>query len=445
MVLVLGLPFSLGQAMSAEQESGEVDPLTAQKNSTEARISAIQAMLNGLDNNLLDANTAKERITLLKSELDIILAHIERLSDPVITPEFVNPLGLMDIGFNNSNPTWTSDGQNLGFERHNAQSKEIIIADKIGNILQTVKYKSKEPDDLGLDLLLPEFSNNSSYNAGLSWSPDNSQFIFMSNGDDSNYDLYLGSVGNEISTRLTTHDEKDGHADWSPTGNSIAFISGRSGNANVYLYDTASKIISQISDDPLAFLYPQWSPHGDRLAVTLGSNENHNVIIYENLEGETKNITHRSLISWKYDDLRPIWSPDGSKIAFYTNYNEQNDSKVWAIAIVDADSHELKTAEDIIPLIVATDVIPDVDKGPAWMPDSENIVYVQKNRKRYNPIHLVNINDKVSKRIVTDTKINHDVSCSAEGIIAFRSQVNQWDQMFVTKLPGTNRKVISNK
>jgi hypothetical protein len=30
--------------------------------------------------------------------------------------------------------------------------------------------------------------------------------------------------------------------------------------------------------------------------------------------------------------------------------------------------------------------------------------------------------------------MNHDVAISADGSIAFRAQVNQWDQIFVMKL-----------
>jgi hypothetical protein len=30
--------------------------------------------------------------------------------------------------------------------------------------------------------------------------------------------------------------------------------------------------------------------------------------------------------------------------------------------------------------------------------------------------------------------MNHDIACSADGTIAFRAQVDQWDQVFVMKL-----------
>jgi len=30
--------------------------------------------------------------------------------------------------------------------------------------------------------------------------------------------------------------------------------------------------------------------------------------------------------------------------------------------------------------------------------------------------------------------MNHDVTCSSSGVIAFRAQVDQWDQVYLAKL-----------
>lgn len=421
LVVITGvcLPIILGQAFSAEPDDADTQMLIDKKSHLEEQFRKIQNELSSLDAELKTRSSENE--TTMKS---------------VILPEYVKMIGTGESGFNHSNPSWTNDGKLLGFERHDERNKEIVIVDNAGNTIQTVKYINDENDDLGLELLLPEFAENVSYNAGLSWSPDNSKFVYMSNGSEGNYDLYLGNVGNTTSARLTKHNEKDGHAHWSPANNSIAFISGRNGSANIYLLDVTTNGLKPISSDNLAYLYPQWSPNGNQLAVIYGTNQNHDINIYSNiLEGKPKK---RTLISWKQDDLRPIWSPNGKKLAFYTNYNEENDPNKWSIAVVDKDSKELSTAEQIVPLIVARDVVPDIDKGPAWMPDSQHIVYVKNNRKKYNPIELTNIQTKQTHSIKTKTNINHDINVSANGIIAFRSQVDQWDHIFMAKIPPLN-------
>ena len=37
------------------------------------------------------------------------------------------------------------------------------------------------------------------------------------------------------------------------------------------------------------------------------------------------------------------------------------------------------------------------------------------------------ITQKTGMAVKTDTKMNHDATCSVDGVIAFRAQVNQWD------------------
>jgi Tol biopolymer transport system component len=84
--------------------------------------------------------------------------------------------------------------------------------------------------------------------------------------------------------------------------------------------------------------------------------------------------------------------------------------------------------------VVAQDIVPDVERGPAWMPDSSRLVYVKNDKQGYNPIYIVDVKEKTSLLVKTDTKMNHDIACSSNGTIAFRAQVDQWDHIFVMKL-----------
>jgi len=68
------------------------------------------------------------------------------------------------------------------------------------------------------------------------------------------------------------------------------------------------------------------------------------------------------------------------------------------------------------------------------MADSNRIVFVKNDRQEYNPLYVADIKQKTVLPIRTDTKMNHDVACAADGTIAFRAQVNQWDQIYIMKL-----------
>ncbi len=67
-----------------------------------------------------------------------------------------------------------------------------------------------------MKFFFPGVSEETSYNAGITWSPDEYRFVFMSNGGEGNYDLYLQDLGAAAPKRLTDHKEKDGQAHWSP-------------------------------------------------------------------------------------------------------------------------------------------------------------------------------------------------------------------------------------
>jgi len=347
-----------------------------------------------------------------------------------IEPEFVRPLVPIARGRNDSNPVWSPAGDMVAFERSRGDNKEIAIVRVNGDTVQTIHQQASAAPGQSA-FFFPEVVEQTSYNSGISWSPDGKRFVFMSNGGEGNYDLYLREQDGRI-TRITSDKEKDGHGHWSPAHNRIAFVSGRSGKGDVYSLDLATKTTTRLTLGEQPYLYPQWSPDGKRLAVIRGSNENHDIYVLE--PGRSPPVPPKPFSTWRYDDLRPVWSPDGKRLAFYTNYNPAGDPKVWAIAVVAADGSDPTEGEGLAARVVATDVVPDVERGPAWLPDNRRIAYVRDERQAYNPIYIVDVDSRASSLVRTGTKMNHDITCSPGGLIAFRAQVDQWDQVYVAKL-----------
>ncbi len=349
-----------------------------------------------------------------------------------VEPVFVRPLTELAPGTNDSNPVWSPSGMFVAFERSAGEKKEIRIALADGTVFQVVYHLLTESAGQEMKFLFPGVVEETSYNAGLTWSPDESRFAFMSNGGEGNYDLYLAELGAGGATRLTDHKEKDGQAHWSPRGNGIVFISGRTGKGDLYLLDADTRSLTRLTRGKRQYLYPQWSPDGSRIAVTGGSNESHDIYLITDLANPLESLT--ALTAWDHDDIRPVWSPDGKKIAFYSNYNAAGDPKTWCIIVVAADGSDPVRGEGLAAKVVATEVVPDAERGPAWMPDSERIVYVRNDRVEYHPLYLLDLRTGVSRPIRTETKMNHDVSVSPQGVIAFRAQVDQWDHIFLMQV-----------
>jgi Tol biopolymer transport system component len=357
--------------------------------------------------------------------------------DDVLQPAAVTPLfPIGEKGHNDSSPIWAPTGTLLAFERAEQSRREIVIARRDGSIAKTVYYQPNT-DDVGLAALLPSLGKAESYNSGISWSPQADRFVFMSNAGEGNYDLYLGSFAAGAVQRLTRDPAKDGQPGWSPRGDKIAFVSGRAGGARLFLLDVASHAATLLSKGDRPYLYPRWSPDGQRIVAIAGDNENHDIVVFEDVIAAKNGVTakERALTTWPHDDLGPSWSPDGKKIAFYTNYNADNDPKVWALVVVDARGSSPTEGDGLAAHIVARNVIPDVMHGPAWMPDSRRIAYVRNDKRDYSPIYIVDIDTRKNARIATGTNINNDLSISPDGVLAFRAQVEQWDRIFLVKLP----------
>ena len=349
----------------------------------------------------------------------------------LIEPLFVRPLVKIESGRNDSNPAWSPRGAFIAFERSVGDKKEIRITLPDGTPIQTVYFMLSDGNS-GTNFFLPGVSEEVSYNAGITWALDQCRFVYMSNGGEGNYDVYLQDLGVKAPVRLTDHKEKDGQADWSPVADRLVLVSGRTGNGDIYLLDLKTRGLTRLTQGGEAYLYPRWSPDGKRLVMMHGSNENHNIFTINDVTKPTE--SGKRMTTWPYDDLRPVWSPDGKKIAFYSNYNPDGDPKIWSIVVIAADGSDPTEGEGLVAKVVATDVIPDVEMGPAWMPDSSRIVFVKNDRQEYNPIYVADLKQKTIVPLKTETKMNHDITCSSDGTIAFRAQVDQWDQVFLMKL-----------
>jgi len=373
-----------------------------------------------------DKSQTAEQDTELKKETTKELKELK--------PLYVRELIDIKAGQNDSNPVWSPSGKKIAFERSVGDKREIILSGLNGVVFQKIYCKLSDKKNEEMDFFFPGIAEDISYNSGISWSPTEGSLVFMSNGGSGNYDLYLlPQLGNESTIRLTEDDEKDSHPQWSPVADHLIFVSGRTGKADIYLMKLETRETIQITNGEKTYLYPQWSPDGKKIAMIYGSNENHDIYLIEDITKPSETI--KALTTWSYDDLRPSWSPDGKKIAFYSNYNLDQDPKAWALFVIAADGSDPTEGEELYAKVVATNVIPDIESGPAWMPDSKRIIYVKNDRQSYNPIYVVNVDEKAEAILKTTTKMNHDVVCSSDGTIAFRAQIEQWDHIYIAILP----------
>ena len=102
-------------------------------------------------------------------------------------------------------------------------------------------------------------------------------------------------------------------------------------NGNYELYvssavDLSGLILQRLTDDPGIDLDPVWSPDGTRIAFSSSRNGNFDIYVVDADGGNLTQLTFCNCV-----DQVPAWSPDGTRIAFPSDRGGNFDSTSWTL------------------------------------------------------------------------------------------------------------------
>ena len=336
---------------------------------------------------------------------------------------------------NEANPRFSPDGRYLSFERRNGAAQAIfVVGTEAPGAVERITSQPPRAAASAEEALLGGTRPDDSYNAQISFYPDARSFVFTGNAGSGVYRLYEGKLGGAPSRALTAQSKEDGHPAVSPDGRWLVYVSARAGVGKLFLRDLTTGVERRLTAGDKVDLYPAWSPDSRLVAYTSGDNDNHDVFV---IDASTPQATPRQLTTWKYDDLRPTFSPDGAFVAFYSNYSPSGEEKEWSIVAIPADGSGPSKGPALAKLVVAQNVVTDPEMGPAWLPWGRAVIYARNLKAEWNPIYVVDTETRGEVRIETPTRMNHDLTCSRNGLLAFRAQVASWDDVFVAPLGKT--------
>ena len=192
------------------------------------------------------------------------------------------------------------------------------------------------------------------------WSPDGDEIAFSQGGYVFAYDIddqQVRSITDINSARF------DGEPAWSPDGTMLALTS----SDGIWRVNSDGSGLVQLTDHR-DDRDPAWSPDGGTIAFTreIGRAEGEDVSFLGNeiyLMNSDGSGQVRLTVERAASD--PTWSPDGSRIAYVSRFNEQTD-----IVVRDADDPDAG-------LIEVTSG-PDFESRPAWSPEGTRIVYEKR-------------------------------------------------------------------
>lgn len=219
------------------------------------------------------------------------------------------------------------------------------------------------------------------------WSPDGTRIAFASNrGEDKEKSqLFVMDVGGGEPTKLTDLKEDVGNISWSPDGSTIAFSSREPDDA----YDEED----ERARAPRCFTRLRYQL--DNVGWTLDRPQ-HIFTVPADASEEPRAVTKGD-----YDDDQPVWSPDGTKIAFAgARHDDWDIDPVQDILVIDRDGGAVST-------LTGTD---GWVQSPSWSPDGSKIAYQVTPGRFDDPRHAqIAVVDVASgERKVLTTKLDRN-------------------------------------
>jgi Tol biopolymer transport system component len=231
--------------------------------------------------------------------------------------------------------TMNSDGSN-----HNRATNSPATSDWFpklspdGTLLLYWSYTDGNPPSTEIRWMQPDGTTGvfgADLSAYTSFSPDGQTVAISVYAGQNNVDIYTVGVAGGQGQQLTSDPGTEWEPAWSPDGKTIAFVSNRDdGVYYVYLMNADGSDQRRLTDRTgVVELEPSWSPDGNEIALVSGAVEaflpggphlDDIYIIHADGLG-LRNLTNQSD---SYNE-NPVWSPDGSLIAFWSDRGGDHD------------------------------------------------------------------------------------------------------------------------
>lgn len=229
-----------------------------------------------------------------------------------LVPRIIDFSGFSGFSTTNS-PDWAPDGMRIVVTSDNRYSES---GDWIGII--------------GADGSFGGVSDNKGHDRAPDWSPDGTRIAFHLESADRPTDIYtINLIGAE--QKNLTNNLPGVHArlpDWSPDGNKIAYelhdcSGGSCSHSDIYVMNADGNQVTNLTNhsttNPRTSAYsPVWSTDGTKIAFVL----NDDLFIMDSNGSNRKRLTFGEKVynPWGYGGGKPAWSPDGTKIAYSANW-----------------------------------------------------------------------------------------------------------------------------
>lgn len=238
-------------------------------------------------------------------------------------------------------------------------SDEIVFHARVNDLYQVFR--------MGADGQNPQQLTEGDYNNGFPvWSPDGTRIAFVSDREGGQLDIYTMDPFGENQLRLTDHAGLDRGPVWSPDGSEIAFVSNRDTTLSIFVMKADGSNLRLLTDTSGSDEAPVWTPDGQWVVFQSERGNRYDLYKVNVNTGETVQLT-----STFNGDLLPDVSPDGASLIWALDLSgvaEEGSSEFVqrrVVAQANLDGEGLVYLADGAPMA----------GSPVWSPDGSLVAY----------------------------------------------------------------------